>query len=290
MALWEGTIVLSDIEGRIYALDATTGDLKWSRELRKNIIQAIFGQGVTVDKGVVFAGFGNNLSALKISDGEVLWVNTAWKGGGVSTVATPVVDTESNVLLAAGYWLGRYAHDASSGKLLWEKKDGDTRICDNTPVVFKGRFFYTSTDYITEVEPLTGIEVVKQKINYTANTNSRPLVTDKYFIVGTADKGIVAFDRQNGYKQLWNFKTNPALFYTVPYTKDFQMTVESGACLDGDNLYFGANDGFLYCVDVRNGLFKWRLNLGSPILGNIVVEGNSLYVCDFGGNTWNIGL
>jgi len=290
MALWEGTVLVCDIEGTLYALDAFTGELKWSKGLREKAIQPIFAQGVTVDKGIVFAGFGNNLSAVRISDGKVLWVNTAWKGGGVSTVASPVVDTESGVLLTAGYWLGRFAHEVSTGKLIWEKRDEDSRICDNPPVVFQGKFFYTSPDYITEVDPLTGVELVKQKINYTANSNSRPVVTDKYFIVGTADKGIVAFDRQNNYKELWNFKTNPALFYTVPYTKDFQMTVESGACLDGENLYFGANDGFLYCVDVRNGLFRWRMNLGAPILGNIVVDSGILYVSDFGGNLWSVKI
>lgn len=290
MALWEGTVLVSDIEGTIYAIDAQSGQLKWSQKMREKEIQAVSGHGVVVDKGVVFSGYGNNMSAMRVSDGKVLWVNTAWKGGGVATIASPVVDPVSNVLLNAGYWLGRFAHDASTGKLLWEKRDEDSRICDNSPVAFGGKFFYASPNYVTEVEPLTGVEVVKKKVNYSFNNNSRPVVTDKYFIVGTTDKGVVAFDRQNDYKELWNFKTNPALLYTAPYTKDFQMTVESGACLDGDNLYFGANDGFLYCIDVRNGLFRWRLNLGSPILGNIVVEGETLFVCDFGGNLWSVKI
>ncbi len=174
--------------------------------------------------------------------------------------------------------------------MLWEKKDEDSRICDNSPVAYNGKFYYTSPGYITEVDPLTGTETVKQKIGYTVNSNSRPLVTDKYFIVGTTDKGVAAYDRQNSYKELWNFKTNPAILYTAPYTKDFQMTVESGAALDGDRVYFGANDGFLYCLDVSNGLFRWRINLGAPILGNIVIDGGVLYVCDFGGNLWSIRL
>jgi len=308
IALWEGTVLACDIQGWVYALDASTGALKWSHELRENVIQAVFGQGVAVDKGVVYAGNGINLKALRISDGKVLWVNSAWKGGGVSTTASPAVEPVSGILLAAGYWLGRFAHDVNTGKLVWEKRDDDTRNCDNPPAVFGGRFFYTSPNCITEVDALTGVEVVKQKVSYTLHTNSRPVITDKYFIVGTTDKGVVAYDRLNNdklqtnekqqnnagdpktYKELWNFKTNPALLYTAPYTKDFQMTVESGCCLVGDNLYFGANDGFLYCVDVRNGLYKWRLNLGSPILGDIVVEGGSLYVCDFGGNMWSISL
>ena len=289
MVVSDGTLLVCDIEGWLYAIDAATGVQKWSRALREGAIHPVFTQGIAAFNGIVYAGQGKNLTAVNISDGKILWVNGAWNGG-VSAVASLVVDPESGVLLAAGYWLGRFAHEAASGKMLWEKKDEDSRICDNSPVAFKGKFYYTSPGYITEVDPRTGTETVKQKISYTVNSNSRPLVTDKYFIVGTTDKGVAAFDRQNGYKELWNFKTNPAILYTAPYTKDFQMTVESGAALDGDRVYFGANDGFLYCLDVANGLFRWRINLGAPILGNIVIEEGILYVCDFGGNLWSVRL
>ena len=289
MALWEGVIFACDVEGNVYAIDAASGKLKWSKALRQNSVHPVYTQGVVVSNGVIYAGQGNFLTALQASDGKVLWVNEAWKGG-VSTVASPVVDEKSGVLLTAAYWTGRFAHDITTGKLLWEKRDDDTRISDNSPVVFGGHFFYASPGYITEVDPRTGEENLKFKISYVINSNSRPLVTDKYYITGTADKGVVAFDRTAGYKELWNFRTNPAIFYTAPYTKDFQMTVESGVALSGNELYFGANDGFLYCVDVRNGTFRWRLNLGAPILCNIVIDGGVLYVTDFGGNMWAIKI
>lgn len=289
MALWEGVIFACDVEGNVYAIDAASGKLKWSKVLRKNSVHPVYTQGIVVSNGVIYAGQGNFLTALQASDGKVLWVNEAWKGG-VSTVASPVVDEKSGVLLTAAYWTGRFAHDITTGKLLWEKRDDDTRISDNSPVVFGGHFFYASPGYITEVDPRTGEEYLKFKIGYVINSNSRPLVTDKFYITGTADKGVVAFDRTAGYKELWNFRPNPAILYTAPYTKDFQMTVESGVALNGNELYFGANDGFLYCVDVRNGTFRWRLNLGAPILCNIVIDGGVLYVTDFGGNMWAVRL
>ncbi len=289
MALWGDTVLACDVEGRLYALEAATGKVVWYKDLRSKGTHPVFTEGVTVNDGIVYAGQGSSLTAVRISDGGILWTNNAWKSG-VSTVASPVVEPKSKVLLSGGYWLGRFAHDAVSGKLLWEKRDEDSRICDNTPVAYGGHFFYTSPGYITEVDPITGAELLKLKIGQTVNVNSRPVVTERYYVVGTSDKGVAAFDRQNGYKELWNYRTNPSLFYTAPYTKDFQMTVEGGVCLNDNNLYFGANDGCLYCLDVRNGLFKWRMNLGAPILGNIVVEGNFLYVNDFGGNTWCITI
>jgi len=287
MAYADGKILACDIIGRVYAIDPLTGKLIWFKDIREKTIHPVLNQGVIAHGGMVFAGQGASLTALKVSTGEVVWINKDWKGG-VSTVAAPVIDPVSEVLLTGAYWTGRFANDAVSGRLIWEKRDDDTRIADNTPVAYNGSFFYTSPEYITEVEPHSGKELLKHKINYTVNTNSRPVVTDKYYIVGTADKGVVAFDRGNSYKELWNVKTNPALIYTAPYTKDFQMTVESGSLLVGEKLYFGANDGYLYGVNVTNGSFRKRLNLGSPILGNIVDDGEILFVSDFGGNLWAV--
>ncbi len=314
MALWEGTLLACDVVGNLYAIEALSGRVLWSKSLREKELHPVYTQGVTVHNGIVYAGHGHYLTALKVSNGEVLWKNTAWRGG-VCTVASPVVEPESGVLLTAAYWTGRFAHNAVTGELLWEKRDDDTRIADNSPVFFKGRFFYASPGHIMEVDPLSGKELVKHAINYTINNNSRPVVTDKLFIVGTTDKGVAAFDRENGYKELWNFKTNPALIYTAPYTKDFQMTVESGAFLDrvarsGKSLrdggergvapgsgveyeeviYFGANDGYLYSVNARNGVFRWRINLAAPVLGNIVVSEGILYASDFAGNVWAISV
>jgi len=282
-------VFAADAEGFVYAIDAQSGELKWERPLRQNIIQYPYTQGVVVSRGVVYAGQGYYLTALDAVNGEVLWVNTHWRGD-VATVANPIVDETNNILLTAAYWTGRFAHDATTGKLIWEKRDGDTRYADNSPVLFDGKFYYASPGFITEVDPMSGEELMKFKIDYRINSNSRPLVTEKYYITGTTDKGVVAYDRSNGYKELWNFKTNPALLYTAPYTKDFQMTVDGGVALKGNNLYFGANDGYIYCVDVRNGRFIWRINTGSPILGNLVIEGETLYIADFAGNLWAVKI
>ncbi|PKO95840.1 MAG: hypothetical protein CVU12_08415 [Bacteroidetes bacterium HGW-Bacteroidetes-7] len=287
--IYNGVVFAADVEGFVYALDAQSGEVKWEKPLRQNIIQYPYTQGVVVSRGVVYAGQGYYLTALDAASGEVLWVNTHWRGD-VGTVANPIVDEANNVLLTAAYWTGRFAHDATTGKLIWEKRDGDTRYADNSPVLFDGKFFYASPGFITEVDPLSGEELMKLKIDYRINSNSRPLVTEKYYITGTTDKGVVAFDRTNGYKEVWNFKTNPALLYTAPYTKDFQMTVDGGVALKGNNLYFGANDGYIYCVDVRNGRFIWRINAGSPILGNLLIDQDTLYVADFAGNLWAVKI
>lgn len=289
MEYWNGMLFAADVEGRVYAIDVSRGSLKWSKELRSRSIHPIYTQGVTVYDGIVYAGQGNFLTAMRATDGKVLWVNDSWNGG-VSTVSSPVVEPGSGVLLTAGYWSGRYAHKASSGKLLWEKKDNITRYTDNSPTAFGGSFFYTSPNYITEVDPISGNERARILIPYTVNSYSKPLVTDKYYIVGTTDRGVAAFNRQEGYKEIWNFRPNPTLFYTAPYTMDHQLTIESSVILYSGNVYFGANDGYVYSLDVETGAFRWRFNVGTPVLTSPVIENNILYVVDFAGNIWAIRL
>lgn len=73
------------------------------------------------------------------------------------------------------------------------------------------------------------------------------------------------------------------------------MTVDGGVAVkmvDDNNgkVYFGANDGFIYCVDLRTGRFIWRFNVGTPVLGNLTIDNDTLYVADFGGNVWAIVL
>lgn len=289
MEYWNGMLYAADVEGKVYAADVSKGSLKWSRELRRGAIHPSYNQGVVVYNDIVYAGQGDFLTAMRAKDGKILWVNTSWRGG-VTTVASPVVEPGSGVLLTSAYWTGRFAHSSEDGKLLWEKRDNDTRIADNSPVAFGGSFFYTSPNYITEVDPLSGEERVKRHISYTVNSYSKPLVTDKYYIVGTTDKGVVAFNRREDYREMWNFRTNPALIYTAPYTKDFQLTVESSPLLYAGDVYFGANDGYVYCVNAETGVFKWRFNTGSPNLASPVIESGVLYIADFAGNIWALKL
>ncbi len=289
MEMWSGMLYASDVEGRVYAIDISRGTLRWTRELRSSSIHPIYTQGVTVYDGVVYAGQGNFLTAMRAKDGKVLWVNQSWNGG-VSTIASPVIEPGTGVLLTAGYWSGRYAHKAETGELLWEKKDNITRYSDNSPVAFGGSLFYTSPSYITEVQPLTGEERVKIQIPYTVNSYSKPLVTDRLYVVGTTDKGVAAFNRAEGYKEIWNFRPNPGIFYTAPYTMDHQLTVESSPVLYSGKIYFGANDGYLYCVDAQSGYLNWRLNIGTPLLSSPVIDSEILYVADFAGNLWALRL
>ena len=58
----------------------------------------------------------------------------------------------------------------------------------------------------------------------------------------------------------------------------------------GDKLFFGANDGRLYCLGIEEGEYIWSRNLGSPVLGDVLIDGEDLYVSDYAGNLYKFDI
>ena len=103
-----------------------------------------------------------------------------------------------------------------------------------------------------------------QKPHYAFRYFNRmaPIITDKLVIQGNAIDGIKAFDRSSGHEK-WSL--------------NFKNGVEGGATTDGDKLYFGANNGLFYCVDVNTGSVVWTHPLNSESLAQPLVQGNLVF-------------
>ncbi len=89
-----------------------------------------------------------------------------------------------------------------------------------------------------------------------------PLVTESLVIQGNGTDGIKAFYRESGHR-VWS----------LPLTNG----VEGGATLDANRLYFGANNGQFYCVDVNSGAILWEFKLNSESLAAPLVQGQFVY-------------
>lgn len=63
------------------------------------------------------------------------------------------------------------------------------------------------------------------------------------------------------------------------------MFVEAGIRYAAGKLFFGASDGYLYVLNL-DGTLVQKINLGTPILTEVTIQGNQVYVADFGGNIY----
>jgi len=287
IAYAEGKILACDNENTLYAIDAKTGKLEWKRPMGIGI-KMMFKNGICVQDGIVYAGQASYLSALRASDGELLW-RCADRIRGESSVSTPGL--HEGLLHATTAFGVRYALDANTGKLVWSTKRARNPYdySYSSALFLDGKMYYTKSRSIVEADPATGETLREVKVGHHFVSASAPVEKDGVLYVGTGDKGVVAYDIKS-LKQKWVYQTHPSLFYTAPYLQNQTAGVASTPTIVGDKIFFGANDGRLYCLGAEAGEYIWSRHLGSPILADVLIDGHDLYVSDYAGNLYNFDI
>lgn len=287
MVLAEGLLFASDVTSQIYALDPSNGQEVWRYKFRTDGMHPCNSQGVCYSDGMLYVGQGLHLRALKAKDGTVVWKNTQVRNTGITDVSTYAV--ADGVLCVNAYWVARYGFDAATGELLWQKNDSETRYSTGTPVYHEGKWYFTAYQTLVEMDPRTGEQTRRAKQGHIFNTRSKMLIKDGVVVVGTSNHGMTGY-RFDDFSQIWNTTTMPALIYTSPYTKSYEMSIEGDPVLYGDNIIYGANDGYVYCNTIDKGSYVWRFEMGLPVLANPVIDGKYLYVVDMGGKLVKLSL
>ncbi len=293
IALHNGLLLAADVTSELYALNPNNGQLIWQHKFRNDGMYPIHTQGIVCHEGIVYIGQGAHLTALRVDDGSLVWQNQTGKGGGITDVSSYVV--ADGVLCVNAYWVGRYGFDAATGALLWEKKDAENRYSTGTPIYHNGKLYYTAYQTLIEADPRTGKETKRVKQGHIFNTRCRTLIEGNMLLVGTSNHGITGY-RMEDFSQSWNTTTMPALIYTSPYTKSYEMSVEGDLVpyrnhpTFDDHFLVGTNDGYVYGLTFEKGSYVWRHEIGLPILATPVLDGNILYVLDLGGRLTKLDL
>ena len=111
------------------------------------------------------------------------------------------------------------------------------------------------------------------------------MLTDKEIIFGSAQKGLIALDRET-LEEKWVCPVGDALVYTCPYSRKASATIETSPVLAGNTVYVAASDGTVYGVNKEDGKVVWKHATGAPIFGSVAISGNTMVVSDFGGNVY----
>jgi outer membrane protein assembly factor BamB len=275
----DGTILGTDAEGITYALKAANGQLLWQHAGTIKSLPGFYSGGVA-DKGIYYTGQGGSLEALRIKDGVVVWTNQAWKGGDGTPAAMAL---NNNVLLSSANWLALFAHDAVTGKLLWKRGDEGIRFRSGTPAFYNNQLYVYGINKLHIIDPVTGKTMEEIPTSYDLKTMTAPVVTDKHIIVCTAANGMVAYDKTT--KAIaWEFVPGEAMFYSAPYSRPNAATIEATPVRIGQQLYFGASDGYFYVLEEATGKLVAKYNLGSPVFAETAGSGNVIFTADFSGN------
>lgn len=281
IAYEDGVVLAQDVACNLYALDATSGKLLWKHAIHLNSYPYL-PEGLTAEKGIVYAGTGAGLSAYDLKTGRIIWTNKDWKQ---HEGATTTLTIAGNVLVSGTQWGGLYANDIHTGKQLWALSDNGLRNRGSSPVYKDGKLWLLSSQSLFTIEPETGKILSQKELSANLDVTSTPLVTNQEIIFGTADRGIMALDKSSLFIK-WKAETRPSLVYTAPYSTTPQAGVETSPVASNGTVYIGASDGYLYAIDPSTGILKEKYDLGAPIFSTVAVSGNQMVVCDFAGNVY----
>ncbi len=272
-------IVAMDVEGNVYCLDKTNGTVIWqnSIELGNTIGTS---SAICINNGVVFAGTARTVTALNLNDGSVKWSNN--RDRGENSPAEFVVCGDR--LIVNSHWDSLAALNIESGKALWDNKDEDIRFRSSTPIaVDDNTLLVADDDAIMLVDVNSGDITSKTNFEeYSFSSSGKPALMDRIAYIPTSNDGIVAFDLDSK-KLVWHFETGESILFTAPYAGKGKKIVESTPVIDGENIIFGANDGFIYTVNAKNGELADKRQAGSAVLGKIAVNDDKIYAGTFDG-------
>jgi eukaryotic-like serine/threonine-protein kinase len=303
-------------DGFMYALDRTTGVVRWKRDMGSPIASS----PAVGTRRVFFGTRDGRFHALDAATGEVRWriatgPDFPWPWGHESgdVYTSSPVHVNGTVIIGAGD--GRvYALDARTARQLWRASTGG-RV-RSSPAVADGRVYVGSADgrvyafdlatgalewrYDTE-----GVKLESRNFGYDRRTvQSSPAVSGGTVFVGARDGFLYAIDAATGQLR-WRFdhkiswvNTSPAVHDTVVYAGSsdgqFVQAVHSGTgrelwrakagvtwsspTVAGDVVYAGDGAGRVNAFDRRTGDPLWSFRTGSQVYGSPVPAGDLVIV------------
>jgi outer membrane protein assembly factor BamB len=196
----QGVALVRTVDGRIFGLDAATGERKWEHQVLLPPLLLRADATVEVAGSTVLAGVpGGRVLALDIANGDVVWEAAVSQATGANEIerisdiaAPPVVDGEQ--ACAAGYQ-GRIAcMDLLKGTVLWTRDGSTAGRLGIDPITV----YLTAPDgVVSAFDRQTGASLWKQDKLLNRSVTGPTSVGD-FVLVGDYDGYVHVLDAEDG--------------------------------------------------------------------------------------------
>jgi outer membrane protein assembly factor BamB len=260
-AVADGSVYVGNDSGMVYALHASTGDLRWIASTGHN---AIFGC-LAVAGRTLYAGSNSRrgLYALDTTQGGIRWHHPT--GDGVRSGITAA----DGIVYFSSMDNNVYAADAATGKSRWRFATGGS--VQSTPAVANGAVYVGSSDY-----HLYALDASSERIRWKTLTggyiSSSPTVVDGAVYIGSGDRYVYALDAATG-SISWARPTGGPIYFSTP----------AGA---NGIVYIVSTDGKVYALDAATGGILWAYATGNEIARSPAVAGGLVYIGREDGNLY----
>jgi len=231
-AVVEGVVYCpgSGFDAHIYAINARTGALLWSKATN-----GAPGDVAVADGAVYFGVSDDNVNALNAHTGALLWRYTTGGFPSSPAVVNGVGSGDGNM----------YALKERNGALLWRYATHGSVY--SSPVVANSVVYFGSTDYnVYAVKASDGEFLWRYQ---TGNWAGDLAVTGGVVYATSQDDNVYALNASNGGK-LWSFSTG--------------KLIQSAPAVADGVVYVGSDDNNLYALNARTGAVRWSTFIGLP--------------------------
>ncbi|MCZ7401063.1 MAG: PQQ-binding-like beta-propeller repeat protein [Candidatus Methanoperedens sp.] len=300
-----GIVYVSSYDGYMYAINASTGDLKWKYQVgassSPSISYEVSSPAVSGSVVYVMGSENNNVYAIDASTGSLRW---EYKIGGYSRDSYSPAVSEGVVYVSTIADI--QALDASTGSLKWST---GIIYAYSSPAVSEGIVYVGTTDgYVYALDAITGAIKWEIRPGGASGSSSSPTVLGGMVYVGSDDKYVYALDAKTGIMK-WKYLTgggvysSPAVYGGIIYvgSDDNYMyaldgttgslkwkyqaggSVRSSPAVSGSVVYIGSDDNYIHAIDASTGSFKWKYQAGNHVRSSPAVSGGAVYMGSWDG-------
>lgn len=218
-------------------------------EFRKiNRMSPILIDDSTIIQGNAFDG----IAAYNSNSGQIQWRNKIKNGVEANSLYY------KGIIYVAGLDGNFYAIQSSNGQTKWSYSTSSENLGEPTLDTTSGIIYFLSgNNSLHSLDANSGKLVWHyQKTdasNFSVRGGSKPVINNKYIIVGFSDGSIACLDKKNG-QLVWDKVLNK--------NKRFK-DVDSDITLDGDHLLVAGYDDSLQSLNIENGMMNWKIDFGS---------------------------
>lgn len=263
-AVSDGTLYVGTLQSTVIALDASTGNIQWRRGVNGSILAT-----PTATNGTIYVGTSRSrVIALDAVTGERRWRQSA-----TGPIGTSLDFTETHVYAASRSRVS--AFDRSTGEVAWNVSvDGSILTA---PAVADQTIYITSLDVqagqsrVHAIDAANGDGRWTRPINGTLSTVLK--MTDETVYAGgggirTPSGSLSAFNRTRG-DQRWRVELNES--------------VNADPVVSNGTVYVGTAPGQVYAVEIASGDRQFASYVDGAVTTPIVASNDTLYVGSDGG-------
>lgn len=258
------TVFFASSTGKVYALDAATGNLRWQfPQGEKEAVGAFYASPVLVGDTLLVGSVDKNLYALDSQNGATRWTFTT----GDSIVSA--VDVLENTVFLASSDRKLYALDLATGAKRWEFTTQNWMWAE--PLATDGRVYAASMDHrVYCLDAASGAKIWEHPVG--AAIPGGMTLEDGVLYLGALDSRVHALDATSG-NELWAFAAG-------------RWVWGEPAVADG-KVYFGALDQKVYVVNAASGVLAQEpLPVDGAVRAGVVYADGIAYVVTDPGNVY----